>query len=61
VPADDGEMAAELARVLAPGGRVALAASGGDLLGKALAGAGFGEVAIAYPLGAEVLVTGTRR
>jgi hypothetical protein len=60
VPAENGEAAVELARVLASGGRVALAASDGHAIGKALALAGFGEVAIAYPLGAEVLVTGTR-
>jgi hypothetical protein len=56
---EDGETAEELARVLAGGGRVALAASSGDAIGKALAKAGFGEIAIAS-LGSEVLVTGTR-
>lgn len=61
VPTEDGATAAELARVLSSGGRVALAAVSGDTIGKALAGAGFADIAIAYPLGGDVLLTGTRR
>jgi SAM-dependent methyltransferase len=66
VPAEDGVpafAAAELARVLAVGGRVALAAPGppaGDATAAALEGAGFGDVTLA-DVGGEVLVTGTRK
>jgi len=65
VPFDDGALAfavAELARVLVPGGRVALGDSSravGDTIAAALAGAGFGDVALADTR-EEVVVTGTR-
>ena len=66
VPAEDGVppafAATELARVLAAGGRVALAETGqasGDALAAALEGAGFTEVTTAT-VGDEVVVTGTR-
>ena len=65
VPSDDGALAfavAELARVLVPGGRVALGDSSravGDAIAAALAGAGFGDVALADTR-EEVVVTGTR-
>ena len=55
--------ALELARVLATGGRVALAEPGrpaGDVIAHALESAGFGDVALAE-VGDEVLVTGTRK
>ncbi len=54
--------AAELARVLAVGGRVALAEpnrAGGDAIVVALESAGFSDVTLA-DVGDEVLVTGTR-
>lgn len=66
VPTENGApnvAAAELARVLATGGRVALAEPGrpaGDALAEALATAGFGDVALT-DVGDEVLVTGTRK
>jgi ubiquinone/menaquinone biosynthesis C-methylase UbiE len=66
VPAESGAAAftaAELARVLAVGGRVALAESGrpaGDAIAEALDGAGFGDVALTN-VGDEVVVTGTRK
>lgn len=65
VVADDtpASAAAELARVLAPGGRVALAEpgrSGGDAIAAALESGGFGDVALA-PVGGEVVVTGTKK
>ena len=66
VPSEDGApafAAAELARVLAAGGRVALAEPGrpaGDALAAALESAGFGEVTLA-DVGDEVVVTGTRK
>jgi SAM-dependent methyltransferase len=65
VPSEDGApafAAAELARVLAAGGRVALAEPArpaGDALATALEGAGFGDVTLTA-VGDEVLVTGTR-
>ena len=55
--------AVELARVLAEGGRVALAEPGrpaGDAIAGALESAGFRDVALAE-VGDEVLVTGTRK
>jgi SAM-dependent methyltransferase len=54
--------AAELARVVAAGGRVALAEPGrpdGDAIAEALTEAGFGGVTLA-DVGDEVVVTGTR-
>jgi ubiquinone/menaquinone biosynthesis C-methylase UbiE len=65
-PAENGVQtlaAAELARVLAAGGRVALAEPGrsaGDAIAAALEGAGFEDVALA-DLADEVLVTATRQ
>jgi len=56
-------MAAELARVLASGGRVALAEPGrsaGDAIAEALAAAGFGDMGLT-DIGDELLVTGTRK
>ncbi len=66
VPWEDGASApaaAELARVVAAGGRVALAEPGrpaGDAIAAALESAGFGDVTLA-DVEDEVLVTGTRR
>jgi len=66
VPAENGApavTAAELARVLAVGGRVALAESGrpaGDAIAEALDGAGFGDVVLVN-VGDEVVVSGTRK
>ena len=66
VPSEDGApafAAAELARVLAAGGRVALAEPGrpaGDAIAAALESAGFGDVTLA-DVGDEIVVTGTRR
>ena len=66
VPSDNGVVAvtaAELARVLAAGGRLALAESSGpagDAIAEALDGAGFAAVAVAH-VGDEVVVTGTRK
>jgi hypothetical protein len=57
-----GFVAAELARVLAAGGRVALAQPGrssGEEIASALEGAGFGGVTL-REVGEEVVVTGTR-
>jgi len=63
VAASDGTFAAaELARVLAAGGRVALAATGGpdaEALAAALKSAGFDEVTLT-DAGDEVVVSGTR-
>lgn len=56
-------VAVELARVVAAGGRVALAEAGrpaGDAIAEALESAGFGDVALAE-VGDEVIVTGTRK
>ena len=56
-------VAAELARVLAAGGRVALAQPGrpaGDAIAAALESAGFGDVTLT-DAGDEVVVTGTRK
>ena len=64
VPSGDGaavSAAAELARVLSAGGRVALAEPGrhaGEAIAAALEGAGFAEVTLAV-VGDEVLVTAT--
>jgi ubiquinone/menaquinone biosynthesis C-methylase UbiE len=58
-----GEAAAELARVLAAGGRVALAEPGretGDAVAAALEAAGFARVEVAE-VGGEVVVTGVRQ
>jgi ubiquinone/menaquinone biosynthesis C-methylase UbiE len=55
--------AAELARVLTAGGRVALAERGrlaGDAIAAALESTGFGDVTLA-DVGDEFVVTGTRR
>lgn len=66
VPSEDAVpllAATELARVLAAGGRVALAEPGrpaGDAIAAALESAGFDDVALAE-ISDEVLVTGTRR
>jgi len=66
VPAESGEpafVAAELARVLASGGRVALAEPGraaGDAIAAAFESAGFDDVALT-DVADEVVVTGTRR
>ena len=66
VPSDDGALAAaaaELARVLTTGGRVAVAAHGkpgGEAIAEALAASGFGDIALADVEG-EVVVTGTRK
>jgi SAM-dependent methyltransferase len=66
VSADDGDPASaatELARVLAAGGRVALAEPGrpaGDAVAAALESAGLGDVTLAN-VGDEVVVAGTRR
>ena len=66
VPAENGApavAAAELARVLTAGGRLALAESGraaGDAIAEALDVAGFGAVALVN-VGDEVVVTGTRK
>ena len=66
VPSDGGApvfAATELARVLAAGGRVALAEPGrpaGDAIAAALESAGFASVTLT-DVGDEVLVTGTRR
>lgn len=57
------EAAAELARVLGAGGRVAIAEPGrsaGDAIAAALESAGFGEVGL-VDAGGEVVVTGTSR
>lgn len=57
------DAAAELARVLAAGGRVALAEPGrraGDAIAAALESSGFGDLTLAN-VGDEVLVTATRR
>ena len=65
VPSEDGApafAAVELARVLAVGGRVALAEPGrpaGDAIAAALENAGFGEVTVTDG-GDETVVTGTR-
>ncbi len=58
-----GVAAAELARVLAPGGRLALAQPGrpsGEELAAALESAGFREITLTEA-GDEVLVTGARK
>jgi ubiquinone/menaquinone biosynthesis C-methylase UbiE len=66
VPSEDGAAAfaaLELARVLAVGGRVALAEPGrpaGDEIAAALESAGFGAVAVT-DVGDETVVTGTRK
>ena len=66
VPSGDGApafVAAELARVLSAGGRVALAEPGrpsGEAIAAALESAGFGEVTLT-DVEAEVIVTGKRR
>ena len=66
VPAETGApavAAAELARVLAVGGRVALAEPGrsaADTIAEALTTAGFGDATLT-DVGDEVLVTGTRQ
>lgn len=66
VPSEDGApevAAAELARVLAAGGRVALAEPGrpaADAMAEALESAGFGDITLAE-VGDEVLVTATRK
>jgi ubiquinone/menaquinone biosynthesis C-methylase UbiE len=66
VASDDGALgfaAAELARVLVAGGRVALAESGrpaGDAIAQALGEAGFGEVAV-VDVETDIVVTGTRK
>ena len=65
VPAENGApvvAATELARVIAAGGRVALAEPrrGGDAIAEALETAGFGGVAL-MDIGDEILVTGTRK
>lgn len=66
LPAEDGVAApatVELARVLAAGGRVALAESGrpaGDALGAALESAGFGEVTVT-DVGDEAVVSAMRK
>ena len=66
VPAENRALAVaamELARVLVPGGRVALAEptlAAGDAIAQALTAAGFGDVALSAA-GDEVVVTGTRQ
>ena len=66
VPSENGApalAAAEIARVLPAGGRVALAESGqaaGDAIAGALVTAGFGGVALT-DVGDEVVVTATRK
>jgi SAM-dependent methyltransferase len=66
VPAEDGAptfAAAELARVLAAGGRVALAEPGrpaGDAIAAALESAGFRDITIT-DVADEVVVAGTRK
>jgi ubiquinone/menaquinone biosynthesis C-methylase UbiE len=63
IATDDGALAAaveELARVLAPRGRVAFAEpdpAGGDELARSLAAAGFEDVAVT-PAGGEAVVSG---
>ena len=66
VPAENGAQAsaaAELARVLVAGGRVALAEPGrsaGDAIAAALESAGFDDITL-MDVADEVLVTGTRK
>lgn len=66
VPAEDGALpfaAAELARVVAAGGRVALAEPGrpaGDAIAAALESAGFDDITLTG-MEDEVVITGTRK
>lgn len=59
VGAEDGTAAVELARVVAAGGRVALATAEGEALVAALESAGFADISLA-DVGDEHVVTATR-